>query len=191
VRLDLGRVLAALSAIATAWAAAVWFTGGFTFGAFGLHFSSHDAVRPLILALVFLVLHGVTVGRAELIRETAAVVRRCSHVPGLVVALAVVITAFGATWTSRAGGGSDSYGYVSQADLWLNGQLKTPQPFALQVPWPRGPMTFVPIGYRLSDRGHSIAPLYAPGLPMLMAVAKRLAGHCAILLDRAVVRSAP
>ena len=180
VRINLGKILSALSAIATVWAAAVWFTGGFTIGAFGLGFSSHDPVRPLVLALLFLVLHGVKVGHAELIREAVAVVRRCSRVPSLVVALAVAITAFGATWTSCAGGGSDSYGYVSQADLWLSGQLKAPQPFALQVPWPRGPMTFVPIGYRLSDRGHSIAPAYAPGLPMLMAVAKRLAGHCAI-----------
>ena len=180
VRIHLGKILSALSAIAILWAAAVWFTGGFTFGAFGLGFSSHDPVRPLILALLFLVLHAVTVGHAELIRETAAVVRRCSRAPSLIVALAVVITAFGVTWTSHAGGGSDSYGYVSQADLWLSGQLKAPQPFALQVPWPRGPQTFVPIGYRLSDRGHSIAPVYAPGLPMLMAVAKRLAGHCAI-----------
>jgi len=180
VKLNLGKLLAALSAIATVWALAVWFTGGFTVGAFGLRFSSHDPVRPLVLALLFLVLRGVQVGQAELIRETAAVVRRCSRVPSLVVALAVVITAFGATWTSRAGGGSDSYGYVSQADLWLSGQLKAPQPFALQVPWPRGPQTFVPYAYRLSDRGHSIAPVYAPGLPMLMAVAKGLAGHCAI-----------
>lgn len=177
---QLGKVLPALSAIATVWAAAVWLTGGFTLGAFGLRLSSHDPVKPLVLALLFLVLHGVRVGHAELMRQTAAVVRRCFRIPSLVVALAIAITSFGATWTSRAGGGSDSYGYVSQADLWLSGQLKTPQPFALKVPWPRGPMTFVPHGYRLSDRGHSIAPLYAPGLSMLMAVAKGLAGHCAI-----------
>ena len=173
-------MLAALSAIAAVWAAAVWFTDGFTLGAFGLSLSSRDPVRPLVLALVFLVLHGVTVGHAELVRETAAIARRSTRAPILVVAIALGITAFGATWTSYAGGGSDSYGYMSQADLWLSGQLKTPQPFALQVPWPGGPMTFVPIAYRLSDRGHSIAPIYAPGLPMLMAVAKRLAGHCAI-----------
>jgi hypothetical protein len=180
MRVNLGRILPALGAIAAVWAAAVWITGGFTLEAIGLRLSSHDPVPPLILALVFLVLHGVKVGRPELTRETLSAVRRSARAPVLVGAVAVAITAFGATWTSHAGGGSDSYGYVSQADLWLSGQLKTPQPFAVGVPWPLGPLTFVPIGYRLSDGGHSIAPQYAPGLPMLMAVAKRVAGQCAI-----------
>ena len=143
MRINLGKILLALSAIATAWAAAAWFTGGFTLEAFGLRLSSRDAVRPLILALLFLALYGVTVGPGEFMRKAAALVRRSARAPFLVVALAVAITGFGVTWTSRAGGGSDSYGYVSQADLWLSGQLKTPQPFALQVPWPRGPQTFV------------------------------------------------
>src|SRR5262245_47825746 len=132
--MNLGRALAALSAIAAVWAAAVWLTGGFNAELIGLRFSSHDPVRPLVLALAFLVLHALKVGPAEFTRETAAVVRHRSFVPGLAGALALVLAMFGATWTSHAAGGSDSYGYVSQADLWLSGQLKTPQPFALEAP---------------------------------------------------------
>jgi hypothetical protein len=77
-------------------------------------------------------------------------------------------------------GGSDSYGYVSQADLWLDGNLHLSQPQARQAPWPFAQWTLSPLGYRPSvDRG-SIVPVYAPGLPIMMAAAKGMAGQGAM-----------
>jgi len=79
-------------------------------------------------------------------------------------------------------GGSDSYGYVSQADLWLSGRLKIDQPDVRRAPWPSPEWTFSPLGYRPSADRNSIVPVYSPGLPMIMAVIKRVAGQCAIRL---------
>jgi Dolichyl-phosphate-mannose-protein mannosyltransferase len=87
---------------------------------------------------------------------------------------------FGAIANTGIGGGSDSYGYVSQADLWLKKNLRIEQPAARNLPWPNGQWTLAPLGYRPApDRG-AIVPVYAPGLPIIFAAAKRAAGQCAI-----------
>ena len=76
--------------------------------------------------------------------------------------------------------GADAYGYVSQADLWRRGNLFIDQRFSADVPWPLARWTFAPLGYRPEPDGFRIVPTYSPGLPMLMAIAKAMAGHCAI-----------
>jgi hypothetical protein len=48
------------------------------------------------------------------------------------------------------------------------------------VPWPLARWTFTPLGYRPEPDGFRIVPTYSPGLPMLMAAAKAVAGQCAI-----------
>ena len=104
--------------------------------------------------------------------------------PRLVV-LALAIWATGTTIAdgTTAGFGADSYGYVSQAELWLEGHLKQAEPWAEQAPWPQAAWTFAPLGYRPpvgdESRGELI-PTYSPGLPMAMALVKRMAGHCAM-----------
>ena len=73
-------------------------------------------------------------------------------------------------------GGSDSYGYVSQAHLWSIGQLR-------QEPVLHGPLAgdvsldvLTPLGYRPSRDGTTIAPTYSPGLPVVMAIFERVTG---------------
>lgn len=82
---------------------------------------------------------------------------------------------------TRAAGAADTYGYVSEADLWLRGDLRIPQPFAAEAPWPNADRAFAPLGYQPSavDR-RMIVPTYAPGLPMLFALAKLVGGHTAM-----------
>ncbi len=95
--------------------------------------------------------------------------------------LAIALCACGVTWGTRALGGADTYGYVSQADLWLGGDLTIDQAFAKEAPWPRSEWTFAPLGYRpspIDDR--LLVPVYSPGLPMLLAVARRLGGQAAM-----------
>jgi hypothetical protein len=75
-------------------------------------------------------------------------------------------------------GGSDSWGYISQADLWLKGNLVVDQPIAREVPWPNADWTFAPVGYRPGVRPGTIVPFYSPGLPVLMAGGKLLIGAC-------------
>ena len=69
---------------------------------------------------------------------------------------------------------------MSQADLWLNGNLHVSQPQARQLPWPFAQWTLSPLGYRPSVDLGAIVPVYAPGLPMMMAAAKRVAGQSAM-----------
>ncbi|HJZ70432.1 MAG TPA: hypothetical protein VKE51_01765 [Vicinamibacterales bacterium] len=94
-------------------------------------------------------------------------------------ALALVVTLIGLVWNTRVAAGSDAYGYVSQVDLWLRGDLHIDQSFAAGVPWPGARLTFLPLGYRAAD-GSRIVPQYPPGLPLMMAAAKLLGGQCAM-----------
>ena len=48
--------------------------------------------------------------------------------------LAIVVIAIAVQFGSTVAGGSDSYGYVSQAGLWRAGQLTVDQDLAARVP---------------------------------------------------------
>ena len=96
-------------------------------------------------------------------------------------ALAFILFGIGVVFGTRALGGSDTYGYVSQADLWLRGSLKIDQAFALSAPWPDAPSAFAPIGHVPSPRDNRfIVPVYSPGLPIMLAIAKSVAGQTAM-----------
>jgi hypothetical protein len=95
--------------------------------------------------------------------------------------LSVSICGVGLIYGSHTVGVADSYGYVSQADLWLRGNLRIDQRFAKQAPWPLAEWTFAPLGYKPSpvdDR--EIVPTYSSGLSMLLAIAKLLGGQDAM-----------
>ena len=112
---------------------------------------------------------------------------------GLAWAIAVTAIVAGIKLGARAAAGADSYGYISEADLWLQGRPWILQPFVDRIPW-SDRWTFTPLGYKPAperwsvappvahppvDRG-AIVPSYSAGLPLLMAVAKAVAGQCAI-----------
>src|SRR5439155_3148307 len=82
----------------------------------------------------------------------------------------------GIFYGSFAAAGSDSYGYVSQASLWLSGNLHVRQPWVEQMSWPARDWSFAPLGYRPSSPDGTIVPTYSPGLPMVMAVFLRVFG---------------
>jgi len=75
-------------------------------------------------------------------------------------------------------GGSDSYGYVSQAALWASERVTVPEPLA-PIGHALGIIT-APLGYRPASVAGASVPTYAPGYPMLMAVATKLAGKAAV-----------
>jgi 4-amino-4-deoxy-L-arabinose transferase and related glycosyltransferases of PMT family len=97
----------------------------------------------------------------------------------LAVVLAAATLYAGVHFGSTTAGGADSYGYVSEAGLFLNGQLTIQQDIVRQSPWPNAAETWAPLGYRASPhRPDAIVPLYAPGLPLLMALGQTIAGFC-------------
>jgi hypothetical protein len=98
----------------------------------------------------------------------------------IAAALAAIVTCAGLIWSTRVAAGADAYGYVSEADLWLRGDLRIDQSFGASVPWPFARWTFTPLGYRPEPDGYRIVPQYAPGLPLLMAAFKAVAGQCAL-----------
>jgi 4-amino-4-deoxy-L-arabinose transferase-like glycosyltransferase len=100
------------------------------------------------------------------------------HPGTIAVLLAISSTVVAMSNSTRMAGGADAYGYVSQADLWLQGSLNVQQPWVAAVPWPDAMWTFTPLGYRPSEAERSIVPTYSPGLPMLLAVAKKIGGQC-------------
>jgi hypothetical protein len=106
-----------------------------------------------------------------------------SFVKSTIVAclLAAGVVVFGLTYRIGVASGADPYGYMSEADLWRSGTLHVSQPFVRDLPWPEAPETASPLGYRPAAGAEldAIVPVYSPGLPMLMAVAKSIGGQAA------------
>lgn len=118
--------------------------------------------------------------RPSLGRHAAALAslsRRQGWVATALVAAAVCAASF--QWGSTVAGGSDSYGYVSQAGLWRTGDLLIRGDIIRQSPWPMAIDTWAPLGHRpAAGRRDAIAPVYPPGLPMLMALFQLAFGYC-------------
>jgi hypothetical protein len=98
----------------------------------------------------------------------------------LVIALCGVTLALGLRFGTFTASGADSYGYVSQADLWLDGTLIIDQPLHDEVTWRWANWTLSPLGYRPGNTGGTMVPIYAPGLPLLMAAFKLIGGDDAV-----------
>jgi hypothetical protein len=188
VRRPIARLSFLVAALALGWAALIFLTGGFSTRMFGVAIRSHNATRPAWAGAIALVAFVWAYGPARLAASLAAASRASADWMAVrelpyarfAIALAAAVLLFGLLWSTGVAGGSDSYGYVSQAELWLRGVPIVRQPWAADVPWPNAPWTFSPLGYRPSFDGASIVPVYAVGLPLLMAGVKAIAGHSAI-----------
>jgi hypothetical protein len=103
-----------------------------------------------------------------------------ARMAGLAAAvLSLTVLYAGLRWGALVAGGSDSYGYVSQAGLWQQGSVIVQEDVIGSTPWPLAAATWTPLGYRPSPhRPDAIVPLYAPGLPLLMALFQTMAGFC-------------
>lgn len=98
-------------------------------------------------------------------------------------ALAFAVLVAAVRWGAMIAGGSDSYGYVSQAGLWRQGLPIVQQDLVRESPWPDAAETWAPLGYRPSPhRRDALVPIYAPGLPLAMAAFQAIAGYCAAFL---------
>ncbi len=155
-------LLTLVAAVEVGTAAYVALFGGF-FVMFGpLRVSAGDPVRPFVLggvsACAAMVLHD---GHAR--DTTWNWVGRWS---GALAAAAAIATLAGALLLgATAAGASDMYGYVSQAVLLAGGHVRIAEPLAVIDPAIAAAAS--PLGYRLSGPD-SIAPIYSPGLPLLM-----------------------
>jgi len=185
VTVDFRRLLAnaslTVAACAFAWLALLKVTGGFNATIFGLSIRSHDPSRPFLAGIIALVVFVLFRGPREVWNQAVAFGRapRAAY-RSLVIVLSLAVLLYGVGWSTGIAGGSDSYGYISQAELWLRGVPVVPQPWTAEVPWPDADWTFSPLGYRPAPGGRALVPIYAVGLPLLMAAAKMVGGYAAI-----------
>ena len=185
------RPLVRVAMVSLAGASLVWALwlvvfGGFDVTVVGVRIRSRDPRRLVMiagLASIGFFLAGGTIPLTALLTRVrawpAALARRPGSIALGLAALSVLVAVVGST---RIAGGSDAYGYISQADLWIDGNLRVPQPWVKQVPWPNPEWTFTPLGYRpVEHNGEwSIVPTYSPGLPMLMGGMKLVSGQCGL-----------
>jgi hypothetical protein len=165
------RSLYLLAILACAWALIALATGGLGWMIGPLRLSSRQPLRPAIVGVVAALFYARRFSRVEQDKDGRWLLRSMQWALLLGPLLAIVLGfVVGIHYGSFAAAGSDSYGYVSQAPLWLKGNLHIRQPWVQQMSWPAREWSFAPLGYRPSSLDGTIVPTYAPGLPMLMAI---------------------
>lgn len=187
-----------LFGLTAAWVLIVVATGGFVFHVGAIRISARRALNPGIAALAAAAAawalatgderrRAIAAARAHLVgdRGVLRLVRHRPHqlAPMIVLAAVISVVTFGLVKGTFVAAAADAYGYVSQADLWAKGSLIVRQPFAQDMTWPNAADALAPLGYRPhrpAPHGTDIVPIYSPGVPMLMAVFKLLAGAKAV-----------
>jgi hypothetical protein len=151
--------------------------GGVSLALGGLSIRVHSPWRLLIAGLgasaIAVALGPVAGVKADLERAWNARGAWASWMAGAAAVVTLVAGLRLGTWTA---GSADSYGYVSQAFLWLKGSTIQAQPLADRAPWAEADWSLSPLGYRPAPVRGSIVPTYPPGLPLAMAGAAAIAG---------------
>jgi hypothetical protein len=159
-----------------AWIVAILVTGGMNTRVFGITIRAHGIARPATFGAAALAVFLWTRGFSR----TLTTVAGTPHAIASVLAASVLIMGF--VNATGVAGGSDSYGYLSQAELWRSGLPIVSQPWALDPPWPDADRTFIPLGYTRGQEPGVIVPSYAAGFPLLLAAMQSIAGQRAMFL---------
>ena len=174
MRMSRGTALLLAAGVAGAFACFIALTGGIDTRVAGIPLRSRSWERPAVLATLLLVaglfsrrrvLWALATRTAHL---AAVAARRLAGGVALAAACGAGVIAL-ATGTFVAGG-ADSYGYVSQAELFVQGRVTDSLPRSRAFSWPNVAYTLAPLGYKVAAGGRALAPTYPPGLPLLMAV---------------------
>ena len=173
------RWLAAVTYLALAWAVLVEMTGGFVLSRDWLHFSSRSARNPFLIALLSLAVTWALSRRGHRGRSVPPAWER-AWAPAVAGLAALTLVILGVAKGAHVAGASDSYGYVSQAHMWATGAIKPAAPGYDVLPPGLSSDTLLPLGYRFTSDGLALVPVYAPGLPMQMALFERFGGQDAV-----------
>ncbi len=163
--------LIGLVAATAVYAVAVAYTGGFKVTLGRLRFSSHSWERPAIVAAIGAIALAIAARNwiAGLSRNLADTIESVPIARVAVVAAALWAVAAGISFGTFANGGADSYGYVGQARLLAHGRLTDTIPVSPEYQWPDVDYTLTPLGFTKGRHPGEIAPMYPPGLPLLLA----------------------
>jgi hypothetical protein len=172
-------VLLLLAGSALAWSAVIAVSGGIIFDTSWGRVSSRNPINPFVvgaLALMCYVFAFRTRAEADVRSVSSLVAPRT-----LAALLVAVALAVGIHWGTFVASGSDASGYVSQARLWLRGDLTTLAPeWARDAPWQDATWSSAPLGYRPGKIPDVLVPTYSPGLPLMMAMFEVVGGSDAL-----------
>lgn len=168
-------VLLGVAAFALAWSAAISVSGGIILNTSWGRVSSRNPINPFLIGALALMCYVVAFRR-----HAEADVRSLSAFAGpraLATLLVVAALVGGIRWGTFVAAGADASGYVSQARLWLRGDLTTRAPeWAQDAPWQDAGWASAPLGYRPSEISNVLVPTYSPGLPIMMALFQAVGG---------------
>jgi hypothetical protein len=172
-----------LAVIGLGWAAILVVFGGIDLQLGPVAITSNEPLRPFYAGVLALAVYvHLTGGVPRLIRWAERLPRISPAQAALIVTLVTfgVGIRYGATVVT----GSDAYGYISQADLWIAGDLRLEQPWVDDVPWRNAAWSFAYLGYRpVGEAGsRAVVPSYSPGLPLVLAGAKIIGGDRGMFL---------
>ncbi|MEO5897992.1 MAG: hypothetical protein ABIS06_20080 [Vicinamibacterales bacterium] len=175
------RTLLAMVAALLFVASAVAITGDISFRVGPLPVRAHNASGPSAAAFLILAIAWIA-ARADLRKALtwwwALIERRAAL---LAVALATLALMVGINWGTFAAGGSDSYCYLNQAELFARGQVRDVEPLATDPAWPGSTDAFVPVGHNPSPVvAGSFVPMCPAGYPLLLALTSIAAGRTAM-----------
>jgi hypothetical protein len=174
------RVVRALlgGAVLAAFAAAlVSASGGGSIELGGIRIRSHDATRPALLALGLMA--AARAAGAAAVHAALAwwleTVARGAHALALLMAAGAV--AVGIFWGTFVAGGSDSYCYLNQAELFTQGRVLDREPLAADREWPGNVWSFSAAGHIPARSPGYYAPICPAGYPFLLAAARTIFGR--------------
>src|SRR4051812_44901779 len=163
--------VSALVAATTVYATTVALTGGFRVRIAGLRFSSQSWERPAAVAVLGAIAL-VVAARSRIgatLRRIGAALESLHFSRSLVAVASLWALAVGIGFGTFASGGADSSGYVGQARLLAEGKLTDTIPVSRDYQWPDVEYTLTPLGFTRGQTRGVIAPIYPPGLPLLLA----------------------
>lgn len=171
------RVVYLLACALPVWAVVALYTGGVGWRIGPLRLSSRQPWRPLVIGFVVATWYVWRYSRAQRESDGRWLLRHTERIVPFALAIVVLLGVYvGVRYGSFAAAGSDSYGYVSQARLWLSGTLRVAQPWVTEFSWPNREWIFSPLGYRPHGTDGTIVPTYPPGLSMVMALFQAVVG---------------
>ena len=175
------RALAFASIACCAVAIAISIGGGLSLQLGPVAVRSHNPVRPIVLAAVFLALAlaGGTAALSSALAWHWQALQRRARTIALLLAFGTIAAGF--NWGAFVAGGSDSYCYLNQAELIARGTVRDYEPLAEDLSWPGNFWSFVPAGHMpFGQPVPALVPICPAGYPLLMAAARVTAGRSAM-----------
>jgi 4-amino-4-deoxy-L-arabinose transferase-like glycosyltransferase len=173
------RALLATVVAGVGWAVVIALTGGVLIETPWGALSSRGPVRPLAIAALAGVAYVFWFARSW--PEDAGRAAALRWPPLLAATFSVLALIIGIRLGTFVAGAADPSGYVSQAELWLRGNpIESTPGWAAGAPWANAEWTTMPLGYVPGPRPHTQVPMYAPGLPMTMALFQMVGGRDAV-----------